>query len=572
MKIFKPLLTVLLLSPFIIWAQPSVVKQILTTTTVNQYRKTEFDITVSSVFNNPYDARRVAVDMILTSPSHKKMVLPCYYVASEANTSSWQARFAPQEAGVYTYAFQVSTAGKIKSTSKKQTFKAAAATGDGFLHINDYWTFKFDSGKPFRGIGENVGWEARSFENSKWTFDYLLPTLSQNGANFFRTWMCPWNLPLAWKKVTNTNRYVDTDKYFNESGIKRMDQFIDLADSLHLYMMLSIDYHGALISDGQWKINNYNIINGGHATTPSDFFTDTETKAMYNNKLRYLIARWGYSTSIAAWEFFNEVDNAVFTATPQDSILIPHQYVTAWHDEMSTYLKKHDLYKHIVTTSISHRDITGMNDLPNIDLNQKHIYNRTNQIPGAINEYIARYKKPYVIGEFGYDWNWDNVKHESGPEFDYDYKRGLWYGLFSPTPIVPMTWWWEFFDERNMTPYFKSVRTISDEMMIAGKGEFELVDVKAASLNVMAVHCGDKYFVYVLNNTESDVSDSIILKVGESNFHVKSFTPVTLQYKELNNVTANQSNVTIPDVHLNKGEEIIFILSPLSSSKKVSSK
>ena len=27
----------------------------------------------------------------------------------------------------------------------------------------------------------------------------------------------------------------------------------------------------------------------------------------YKNRLRYLVARYGYSTSVFAWEFFNEV-------------------------------------------------------------------------------------------------------------------------------------------------------------------------------------------------------------------------------------------------------------------------
>ncbi len=94
--------------------------------------------------------------------------------------------------------------------------------------------------------------------------------------------------------------------------------------------------------------------------------------------------------------------------------------------------------------------------LKNIDLNQKHIYNKTHLIIPTIHEYTTRYKKPYVIGEYGYDWNWDNVKHAYGANFELDFKRGLWYGLFSPTPILPMSWWWEYFDEREMTSYFKT--------------------------------------------------------------------------------------------------------------------
>src|SRR5690606_3259761 len=98
------------------------------------------------------------------------------------------------------------------------------------------------------------------------------------------------------------------------------------------------------------------------------------------NRHRYIVARCVYSLAIETREFFNEIDNAVFTPTPHDSVLIDHKIIAEWHDEMSTYLKSIDPYDHIVTTSVSHREIDGMNDLPNIDLNQMHIYNKTHMI------------------------------------------------------------------------------------------------------------------------------------------------------------------------------------------------
>lgn len=39
----------------------------------------------------------------------------------------------------------------------------------------------------------------------------------------------------------------------------------------------------------------------------TDFFTNAEAIADYKNRLRYLVARYAYSTSVFAWEFFNEV-------------------------------------------------------------------------------------------------------------------------------------------------------------------------------------------------------------------------------------------------------------------------
>lgn len=39
----------------------------------------------------------------------------------------------------------------------------------------------------------------------------------------------------------------------------------------------------------------------------SDFFIDEQAKLDYKNRLRYLVARYSYSTSVFAWEYFNEV-------------------------------------------------------------------------------------------------------------------------------------------------------------------------------------------------------------------------------------------------------------------------
>ena len=38
------------------------------------------------------------------------------------------------------------------------------------------------------------------------------------------------------------------------------------------------------------------------------FFTDPTAKAIFKRRLRYLASRYGSSTSVFSWEFFNEVD------------------------------------------------------------------------------------------------------------------------------------------------------------------------------------------------------------------------------------------------------------------------
>lgn len=540
------------------YAQSGITGYKLLTKGVNEYQKAEWDISVSSAFNNPYDQRDISLDMIMTSPSGKPVVLPCYFENGNSQSSQWKARFAPQEAGKYIYHFLLKSKSK-EIESAESTFMSVADNKKGFLHKNNLWTFKFDNGELFRGIGENVAWESRAFEKDKWTYDYLLPKLSNNGATFFRTWMCYWNLPLEWKKVGQTKRYSNSNDYYNPSAIKRMDELVKLTDSLHLYFMLTMDWHGHLMEGGGWKRSNYNVINGGPAKTPTEYFTSQEARAMYKNKLRYIVARWGYSTSIAAFEFFNEIDNAAFNAA--DSVLIPYHYITEWHDEMSRYLKDIDPYGHLVTTSISHRDITGLNSIAYIDFNQKHIYKHTEKIPGIYQEYINMFGKPYVVGEFGYRWEDDDPKYAK--EADYDFKRGLWYGMFSPCPILPMSWWWELFDNENMEPYFRGVRQISDEMLKAGNGSFKQFTVSSGLIESHGVKCGNKYFIYLLNNTSEAITTPVSFAANGKNYSVEYFDPNDLSRRPKGTVTAANEKITLSNVALAGKKEMVIVINEL---------
>ncbi|MBL7968764.1 MAG: DUF5060 domain-containing protein [Prolixibacteraceae bacterium] len=510
-------LKISIVATFLLLLTMNLQAQILKTECLNakvyQYQKAEWQIELKSDWTNPYNAPEIALDMQITSPSGIKLTLPCFYESGKSSeVSVWKARFTAREAGVYSYYFELKKKGKVVSANAKAEFKVKASEGKGFLNPNDLWTFKYDNGELFRGIGENICWESRDEDDSKYfenlhedkrfNYDFMLKKLAASDGNFFRVWMIYWNLPVDWKTVSNNSRYQNTTSPYNESGMKRMDWLVNLCDSLGIHMMVALESHVGFMGDG-WNMSSYNVANGGPAKTPLEFFTLPEARAQYKNKLRLMVARYGYSPSVAAWEFFNEIDNAMYAGKPEDRI--PDEVITGWHDEMSTYLKAIDPYQHMVTTSISHRDVAGMNDLKNIDINQKHIYKNTAGIPETIPSYTQKHNKPYVIGESGYEWDWSKNFNDFADDMDGDFKRGLWLGLFNPTPVLPMSWWWEFFENRGMMSYFKPVSEINRMMLEAGKGKFDLFEVKTNRDGIQAygVRCGKMSFVYLYNSGES---------------------------------------------------------------------
>jgi len=391
----------------------------------SRFGRLDFVVMLKAEWQDPYHADDIRLDLELTAPSGRSLVVPCFYERGESGASSeWLARYAPGEVGRYRGQVVLMVRG-VRQAGVPVAFSVAASGARGFLHAAGPWMFRFDNGEPFRGIGENLCWEARSSDDSKFfkalnedprfNYEYLLGRLSAGGGNFFRTWMCPWNLPLEWRHVVDTNRYTDDTARFNASAIRRMDELVDLAGSTDTYFMLTIDPHGAFLGRG-WDLNSYNTANGGPVATPAEFFTDPVAKARYKDKLRYLVARWGWSPHLAVWEFFNEIDNAMYGQKPAR---IPDGVITRWHAEMSAYLKAVDPYGRLVTTSVSHRDVAGMNEIPTMDFSQKHIYRNTASIPATIRQYVLAEGKPYVIGEFAREWDWSQDFNAIAADMDH---------------------------------------------------------------------------------------------------------------------------------------------------------
>ena len=525
---------------------------------VKQYEKAEWDISINASFQNPYLQEEVALDMEISSPSGKKLLLPCYFVSGKSGAkSAWKARFTPQEKGTYNYTFQLNKEGKLVSSSKASSFNAKSTKGTGMLHQKNDWVFQFDNGKAFRGIGENLCWESRAdddskffkelHENPKYNYEYMLQSLASNGGNYFRTWICSWNLPLDWKSGINNTRYTNTTEYFNPSAIKKMDRLVNLSDSLGLYIMLTLGP------------GSYDESNGRYQTSTPEFFVDVKAKAQYKNRLRFIVSRWGYSPAIGAWEFFNEIDNVQFRDIKNP---ISAESIVQWHDEMSAYLKSIDPYNHLVTTSISHRDLKGLNSLANIDFNQKHIYKNNRALPTTIIKNAADFKKPYVIGEYGYEYDWSKDFNLFADEMDSDFKRGLWYGLFSPTPILPLSWWWEYFDDRGTDTYISRVRTIQNQMMAAGNGSFEKADATASSseIEVYSVKCGNKTFVYAYNPAKESKKFDVSLSVpASSSKSLKAYDCESGNYRKIKGKVAG-NKLQLSNFELAANADVVFIL------------
>ncbi|MFW8592126.1 hypothetical protein ACOI22_15055 [Glaciecola sp. 2405UD65-10] len=493
--------------------KPADVQLLMSNESISQYKPLELSTEFKASWKDPYNSNDVMTDLKIKTPSGKSLLLPGYFQSGTPGEASiWSFKLAPKEIGTYTVSSIAYDNGKLIGESQPTTFVSTASQSQGFIESNNIWSFKYSNGEVFRGIGENFGWEARDQDDSKYfkdlhedkrfNYDTMLQKLSANGANIFRTWMIYWNLPIDWNTVKNSARYSDNKKRFNDSAVTRMNELVSLTEQYNIKMILSLDSHAGF-DDFAWPFNSYNKTTNGPAKDQTDFFVNPEAKQRYKDKLRFMVANWSYSTGIAAWEFFNEVDNVMYNGYDRK---IDDDIVVNWHAEMSEYLSKIDAHGHLITTSISHRDIEGLFDLEHIDLNQSHLYKVTDRIPEIINKFVSNHNKPYFAGEFSAEWDWSKNFDEFKGKMISDFKRGLWYGLFSPTPVMPLSWWWEYFDEHGTDTYFANVQKINRLMLEDGS----LAKIEWApnsnGLSEFAVQTKSKVFVYVVNTTETILS------------------------------------------------------------------
>ena len=506
---------------------------------VGRYEPIFADIYVSGKqFDNPFDTDQVYFDALIKCPDGKEIIAPCFYYAGNKADTAWGLRFTPRQTGQYSYQIKAYIDGKLWKASEKINFDVHQSKKDGFLNINpdSYYTFVFDSGKLFRGVGTNCGWE--NFEYGKiYTNEWMFTRLKSMGCNFICTSSMPWHLPLEWSKYGAGVYDLDV--------ADDMDQLIELAKANGIYIKLSMHYYWecSTIADTfgnkMWDKNPYSVVNGGPCKTPGDFFTSEEAIKIYKNKLRYQVARWGYSPYLCTWELWKEVDNV---SRKEESVT--EDMLASWHRDIAKYLKSVDPYDHLITTS---RDDFGgkLWDCEYLDFSQTHNYGPTFWFEHVFDTYTKKYNKPHVIGECGYSWQGPRL-HPFPKDYERTFHMSLWRGMFLPTPILPLNWWWQWLDHRNEFFHLGPAAKFSSEMLKTNEQlEKKAVEFKSArgwdKTEVMAVKAGNDVFAWMRNPAHYTVKKLtlIVNDIPNGTYKVKYFDTKTGKY-----YNSHQVNVT----------------------------
>lgn len=355
------------------------------------------------------------------SPAGEELVLPGYLAASASAAEGMRRlegrlRLRPDRSGTWTG--RIGTVAAPASVwSQPIVFQVDEPPRPPFggwrVDPGDPRYLREAGGEVFIPIGQNLAWAA---DYGPW-----FARLAQQGGNWSRVWICPWNNP-----IEAGGRFDSVD----ERSALAIEALLAQAAERRIAVQLVLAYHGWFGSD--WGRNPFNKANGGPLADPREFWTDGRAKALFRAYLDYCVARFSASPALFAWELVNECD------------LCPRYQVedlVAWHREMAAHLRKRDPHRRLVTTSSAGLGWKALWSLPELDFAQPHAYTpRAEAFLDRMRSELGGLGKPVFLGELGRGWRPETDQADPG---GLHLATGLWLAAVRGEAGLPAPWWWD---------------------------------------------------------------------------------------------------------------------------------
>jgi len=464
--------------------------------TIGKYEKFEITFALDREYSNPFDLNIVDITVDIRKPNGGKAAVGAFYYKeydfdSDGNyinghNPCWKMRFAPAQSGVYKVnQIRIIDQNGTYTSEPNITFTCVESGKKGFIRVDakNPAFMKYDNGDTVLNIGQNIGWNDGRIHGWKW----YLTKLHKAGANWVRLWMCRYGTDagtlLEWKKGSYGEYFEGAGKLSMQIA-QRIDKYVEIAEQNEIAIQLALQHHGqfSTTANPDWNDNPYRTQAGGWINNPALFFTDAEAIRLTKNKYRYIVARWGHSPAIFAWELFNEVQ---FTNGWRKN----QQDVVNWHETMAKYIHSIDPYEHPVTTSSHGSGFEKLWELPDINLVQEHFYgNDTIHIFERTAAILARYNKPVIMAEFGLGGNPEGKpqKEPMGTQLaeGLEMHNGIWSSFFVKSS--GHMWWWDnYIDPCNLYGAYTAMAVYAKNENLA---DYKLVKAEKAVSGAKAYH------------------------------------------------------------------------------------
>ncbi len=420
------------------------------------YARIEASFALPELAGNPFDHTANDVRVVVTDPAGGQVSLPAFYDGG----STWRVRHTPSRPGRHTLG-PVTRQGQPLAGVRLEpaAVDVAERPVPGFVRLDprDGRRFADEDGQPYYPLGLNIAWATREHD-----VPWFLDRLAAAGGNWSRIWMCHWGLTnLDWVPKWSALKKPAPGELSLEVA-RTWDRIVNSAEAGGIRCQLTLQHHGQYSSrtDPAWGEHPWSQKNGGWLPDAGAFFTDSRAIALTRQKYRYIIARWGCSPAILAWELFNEVQYV-------DAYADQHpEAVAAWHREMAAFLRAQDPYHHLVCTS-SDLELPGIWDVA--DYYQPHAY-PSDLVPVLRGLDERRLPKPCFLGEMG-------------PRQGLDQDRGgflhraLWASLMSEAAGAAQYWTWDTVARFDLWPHFRAAASFVRASNLASRGTWRRLDV-----------------------------------------------------------------------------------------------
>ncbi len=502
---------------------------------VDRYGKFELSFNLGRTYSNPFDPDVVRITGHFTRPDGSEVSVPGFFYQGyrrrmskrteqliPQGRSHWKVRFAPMQTGKYSYYVTITdrSSGKTETLrSDTGQFRCIKSNRAGFVRISDEDKFHFetDDGSFYYPIGHNIAavHDARAkalqvnIPASEGTFAYdrILSRMGEAGENWGRIWMSPWSFGLEWTHAYNCH-YNGRGRY-NLQNAWKLDHVLRQADKNGIRVLLLFTAHGEIgdYESDFWghdpkkqQGHPYWSKYGGPAESPRQLYTSDRAVELYHQKLRYIVARWGYSTAVMAWEIINEADLAHFYRNKKFG-QIGAEFVAS----AARHIRKLDPANHLITSSVFRyrkswsQPVLALDEL---DFNTGHVFK--SDLSKALQRdtrYMHRkYDKIFFVTEAGLTPFAQDAETTS-----LAIHRTLWSSFMIPSAGVAAPWWWVLIDQRDLYSHFHALSEYAEGVdrrnknFIVGAGTIKGNAKTDRELDVSVLTNGKRAFCWVAN-------------------------------------------------------------------------
>lgn len=305
---------------------------------VGAYDMLEIKFDLEAEYVNPFDPDDITVNGVFVTPSGEKMLIPAFYTVPMESSKNgktlmtystsayqpvageeagWRVRFSGKEIGQYSFYIEVRDSKGRTAVSKNSSFNVTPSDNSGYAVVSptnpEYFVTDADN-KLFYGSGANIAWVREPFTTNPdhLSYDYFLQRAYEEGTNMTRVWMCHYAW-LEWMpdgEATGNSTYSYAGLgYYNQNISAAFDRIIQMCEEYDIKVVLTLDDNDEHSGSGtycNWAYNPYNTVNGGFADTTTEYWASDEAREYYKKRIRYIVARWGYSSSLFSLNLWND--------------------------------------------------------------------------------------------------------------------------------------------------------------------------------------------------------------------------------------------------------------------------